>query len=99
MERNHVDAVARLQEARAFAQWRQQDLRERLPELTREQEEQLQHYLRIAHQHGERNLTLANDQVYKDACKTGTCPFYGSPAKKEIEAKIEKTKRERGSKE
>ena len=51
-QRKHLDSLERLREAREFAEWSKKDREARLPELTDEQREQMQQYLRVVNQHG-----------------------------------------------
>ena len=51
-ERQQRDGYARLEEAKSFAKWSEQDRESRLPPLTPEQERQMVQYLRLVEAHG-----------------------------------------------
>lgn len=71
-ERQEREGYARLEEARSFAKWSKQDRESRLPELTREQEQQMVEYLRLVEAHGwNKSLEMAGKQ--KNGCIG--CPF------------------------
>ena len=69
------DGLARLKEAREFAEWSHKDRESKVPQLTAEQRKQLNNYLRLVERHG------ASKAFEDPSLKSGECvgcPIFGA---------------------
>lgn len=69
------EGLARLKEAREFAEWSHKDRESKVPQLTAEQRDQLNNYLRLVERHGVSRM-LEDPSLKSSECVG--CPIFGA---------------------